>query len=62
MGPFFSGSMSMAVDFQGGKLGHKILINSNQYQRNDLKPARISSTKISGSSQAGKCPPLAGLL
>jgi hypothetical protein len=33
-----------------------------RYPRSDLKPARTSSEKSSGCSQAAKCPPFSTLL
>src|SRR5277367_3369702 len=43
-------------------LGHHLLLSCEEPYRRDRKPARTSSEKSFGCSQAAKCPPLSSLL
>ena len=50
--------------FNNGRLGERshLLLSCEEPYRSDLKPARTSSERSFGCSQAAKCPPLGSLL
>src|ERR1700731_3916584 len=53
---------SLTASLCSAGLGHHLLLSCEGPHRSELKPARSSSEKSFGCSQAAKCPPLGSLL